>query len=215
MCCRLPVADGAVVPGLTLRCVTAELEERFAQQETRCCDHSTLVRSTVDASSLPREHEPLIEFFLTEMEKHQTITTKLSLAHTQLQQELHRQEQALQRFQSDQSQRMHKYLEIMRRMEKEFVRGEQLRGEEKQLAVAQSKKRVEAVRRSVNEQLATLRALGDQHRSELDEKLEKKFVDVVVENQTLRAENMELRGDLQHVSALVRRCDARACGGAM
>lgn len=157
------------------------------------------------------QNDELVEFFLTEMEKYQTMTTKLSLAHGKLQQELHEHQQLMQRYQSDQSVRMHKYLEIMRRMEKEFVHGERLRGEEKQLALAHSKRRIEAVKRLVDEKLTELKKQEEQQREQLEDKLEKRFVDVVVENQTLKAENMELRGDLQHVSALARRYERHGC----
>lgn len=192
------------------RRIPAELEERLQVQEVRCCEHATLSRSIAPNSAAltvpPCENDQLVEFFLTEMEKYQTMTSKLSVAHVKLQQELHEHQQLMQRFESDQSLRMHKYLEVMHRMEKEFTHGEKLREEEKRLTVAQSKRRLEAMRRLVDEQLADIRAQSEQEHTRLEEELEKKFVDVVMENQTLKADNMELRGDLQHVSAMVRRC---------
>lgn len=163
------------------------------------------------SQAAPRQNDELVEFFLTEMEKYQTMMTKLSLAHGKLQQELHEHQQLMQRHQSEQSVRMHKYVEIMRCMEKEFVHGERLRGEEKQLALAQSKKRIDTVKRLVNEKITELTSQEEQQREQLEAKLEKRFVDVVVENQTLKAENMELRGDLQHVSALAKRYERHDC----
>ncbi|GAB9469829.1 hypothetical protein Gpo141_00007094 [Globisporangium polare] len=178
-----------------------ELEKRLELQEDRHREEQSALSQSRAATG---ENDELVEFFLTEMEKYQTMTTKLSLAHGKLQQELHEHQQLMQRHQSEQSVRMHKYLEITRRMEKEFVHGERLRGEEKQLALAQSKRRIEAVKRLVSEQLTELKRQEEHQREQLEDKLEKRFVDVVVENQSLKAENMELRGDLQHVSALAR-----------
>ncbi|TYZ64010.1 hypothetical protein PybrP1_001228 [[Pythium] brassicae (nom. inval.)] len=186
----------------------AELEERLQAQEIRCCEHAALSRSTtVHSSALaepPSANDQLVEFFLTELEKHQTVTTKLVMAHATLQQELHAHQQLVQRHQSEHAVRLRKYLEVMRRVEREVVHGEKLREEEKQLTTAQHKKRLDALRRAVEEQLAALQAQRDLDHLRFDEQLERKFVDVVLENQALKAENMELRGDLQCVSAMAR-----------
>lgn len=191
-----------------------ELEKRMEIQEMQCRDRSALLSQSHSqhqsaAKAAPRENDQLVEFFLTEMEKYQTMSSKLSVAHVKLQQELHDHQQQMRHFQSDQTLRMRKYLAIMRRMEKEFVHGEKLREEEKQLAVTQQKKRIQSVKKLVEEQLTDMRKAEELQRSQLEDQLEKKFIDVVMETQVLKTENMELRGDLQHVSALARRCGTR------
>lgn len=187
--------------------LSAELEERLETQELRSHDHTVRSAPALPSHAAPlSENDQLVEFFLTELEKHQTVTTTLATAHAKLQQALHAHEQRMQRHESEQTLRLRKYLEVMSRVERAVVHGEKLRAEEKQLTTVQSQRRHEALKRAVEDQLAALQAQCDLERTRWEEHLERKFVDVVVENQTLKAETMELRGELQHVSAMARRC---------
>ncbi|TMW57636.1 hypothetical protein Poli38472_003561 [Pythium oligandrum] len=150
------------------------------------------------------ENQHLVEFFLTEMEKQQKVVAKMAARQQTLEEKLLESHQQTHKFHRQQLHRMTKFHEVMQMMEKEFVQVSSLREEEKQLLWGQYKKKTNALKHSLGEQIADVKTDAIQHRRRMEIKFDKKLVDLATENQLLRAENLELRDELDKLAVATR-----------
>lgn len=146
-----------------------------------------------------------MDFIAVELEQQRSRISALSTGQSRLERAMAASERDLADLARGQRDKNSKQIAFMRRLEDEVARGAELRSEEAQLRDAKWEKALRAIRRDVDGSLATFRRWQEDRLAEMEEKVDRMVVDVVVENQTLKAENMELRVALQQVSAAASR----------
>jgi hypothetical protein len=146
-----------------------------------------------------------VDFIATELEQQRSRIAALSTGLSRLEQATAASECDVADLAREQRDKSGKQIAFMRRLEAEVARGAELRSEEAQLRDGRLEKSLRTIRRDVEGSLAMFRRAQEARLVEMEEKVDRMVVDVVVENQTLKAENMELRVALQQVSAAASR----------
>lgn len=111
----------------------------------------------------------------------------------------------MKQLQAELERKMASSLELLRQMEHEFIHGQTLRSEEKQLARAQQRKSEGRLRQHMDAQLSEWIRQQQERQQQQEDAFDKKMVDIVVENQALKAENMELKHEIVTVGRLANR----------
>lgn len=162
-------------------------------------------RSNQSSHCRSSDSDDLVEFFTTELEKHQANTAALSQGQRKLHDQLRSTRREMKQLQGELEHKMASSQELLRQMEHEFIHGQTLRSEEKQLARVQQRKSESRLRQHVNAHLGEWLRQQQQHQQQAEDAFDKKMVDVVVENQALKAENMELKHEIVTVGRLAIR----------
>lgn len=111
----------------------------------------------------------------------------------------------MKQLQSELEHKMASSLALLQQMEREFIHGQKLRSEEKKLVRVQQRKSESRLREHVDAQLAEWLRQQHQRQQQAEDAFDKKMVEIVVENQALKTENMELRHEIVTVGRLANR----------
>lgn len=146
-----------------------------------------------------------MDFIATELEQQHARITALSTGLVRLERAVAASNCDVATLAREQHEKTGQHVALMRRLEAEVTRGAGLRSEEARLRDAKLERSLWAIRRDVEGTLKVFERALELRLLEMEEKVDKIVVDVVVENQTLKAENMELRVALQQVAAAADR----------
>lgn len=149
--------------------------------------------------------DEVVDFIANELEQQHLRISSLSKGLVQMERTMKLSTAEIATLAREQREKNGQHTVFMRRLEAEAARGSELRAEETRLRDSKLDRSLSTLRRDFEVKLRAVESLHHERLEQIEDKLEKLVVDVAVENQTLKTENMELRVILQQVMAAANR----------
>ncbi|DAZ97448.1 TPA: hypothetical protein N0F65_009899 [Lagenidium giganteum] len=157
------------------------------------------------ATQQQQQHQDeVVEFFLTEVDKHAAVAQQLVQAQVTTRTKLKELEAALKTAQMQQKERQHKAQHAIKRLHEELVATNQLQREQHTLLQQKHKKWAAALRTRLTEQVADVHQHEQDERRTWTDQCERRLTELVMDTQALRAETADVRGAVRDVTQQCR-----------